>query len=327
MKSFTLTTPVAFFFFNRPDTTEKVFNEIRKAKPQKLFLICDGPRPGNEKDVTNNNRCKNIVSNIDWNCEVIKNYSNVNLGCKGRISSGISSVFENVEEAIILEDDCLPAPSFFQFCQELLEYYRNDERIMMISGNNFLNGRRFTDRSYYFSTYSYIWGWATWRRAWQKFDLEMKQWPEIKKQKLLRYWLPTRRSASHWEEEFTRTYEGRVDTWDFQFFYSSIINQGLGVVPEVNLVTNIGFGIEASHTGNSSSKEANIPAVNIKFPLRHPDFVMRNFLADLYDEKKYILPLHRRIIRFIKRLIKNSERDRHLSPFVFPPEPDNKVHA
>jgi hypothetical protein len=322
---FKLTTPVAFFFFNRPETTEKVFNRIRKAKPSKLFLISDGPRSGNSNDFAKNEECRKIVSKVNWDCEVIKNYSEINLGCKTRISSGISWVFENTEQAIILEDDCLPVPSFFRFCQELLEYYRNDERVMMVSGNNFLNGRRFSDNSYYFSSYSYIWGWATWRRAWEKFDLEMKQWPEIKKQKMLYYWFPSRGAAAHWEEEFARTFEGRIDTWDFQFFYSCVINQGIGIIPEVNMVSNIGFGEGASHTADSSSKSANIPAVDIFFPLKHPDFIMRNLLADLYDERKYILPFHRRIVRLIKRLVTNMKKKDSLSPFVFPPEANNKV--
>jgi hypothetical protein len=306
LKDFKLTTPVAFFFFNRPETTKKVFEEIRKAKPTKLFLVSDGPRPGNENDSAKNKECREIVSNIDWECEVKQNFSDVNFGCKNRISSGISWVFENAERAIILEDDCLPIPSFFRYCQEMLEYYEDDERIMLISGNSFQNGRRVSGDSYYFSTYSYIWGWATWKRAWQKYDIEMKHWPEVKKQKYLNYWLSGKKAVEHWEEEFNRTYEGRINTWDFQFFYSCIVNQGVCAVPEVNLVTNIGFGAGSSHTGDENSKSANIPTEEISFPLRHPEFVMRNLLADTYDEKNYVLlNFFRRKVRKIKRLLRD----------------------
>ena len=301
MNNFTLNTPVAFLIFNRPETTEQVFEEIRKANPKKLFVVADGPRPNNQKDIEGCEAARKIINKVDWDCEVMKNYSNVNLGCKKRVSSGITWVFENTNEAIFLEDDCLPHQSFFRFCQELLNYYRNDERIMMISGDNFQDGKMVTNNSYYFSSYSHIWGWASWKRAWQKYDVEMKLWPFIRETKYLDYWLSNKKALAHWEEEFRRLYNNKIDTWDFQFLFACWINQGLSILPQVNLVSNIGFGTGASHTGDGNKKASNIPVKEIIFPLKHPEIVMRNLEADMYEEENYILlPLHRRIGRRIK---------------------------
>ena len=301
MSDFILNTPVVFLIFNRPETTAKVFEEIRRARPKKLFVVADGPRPDNQKDLGGCEEARKIIDNVDWDCEVIKNYSDTNLGCKNRVSSGITWVFENTDEAIFLEDDCLPHQSFFRYCQELLNYYRDDERIMMISGDNFQDGRKVTDNSYYFSAYSHIWGWASWKRAWQKYDAEMKLWPSIKKTKYLDYWLSNKKAAAHWKEEFRRTYHNKIDTWDFQFLFACWINKGLSILPEVNLVSNIGFGTGALHTGDKNNKASNISVKEITFPLKHPGFIKRNPEADLYEEENYILfSLYRRMGRRIK---------------------------
>ncbi|OGV09383.1 MAG: hemolytic protein HlpA-like protein [Ignavibacteria bacterium RIFOXYB2_FULL_36_7] len=301
MSNFILNTPVAFLIFNRPETTIKVFEEIKKARPKKLFVVADGPRPSNQQDLEGCTAARKIIDTVDWDCEVLKNYSDINLGCKQRVSSGITWVFDNSEEAIFLEDDCLPHQSFFRYCQELLAYYRNDERIMMISGDNFQDGRKVTENSYYFSSYSHIWGWASWKRAWRKYDVEMKLWPAIRKSKYLDYWLSNKKAVTHWKEEFRRIYNHKINTWDFQFLFACWINQGFSILPEVNLVSNIGFGTGASHTDNKNNKASNIPVKEIHFPLKHPDFVMRNLEADIYEEENYILfSLHRRLGRRIK---------------------------
>ena len=151
-------TPVAFIIFNRPDTTKRVFAEIAKARPPKLLVIADGPRADHPADVEKCAAVRAIIDGVDWDCEVLKNYSDVNLGCKRRVSSGLDWVFDTVEEAIILEDDCLPHPTFFRFCEEMLEKYRDDKRIAMISGDNLQFGRKRTGYSYYFSRYPHIWG-------------------------------------------------------------------------------------------------------------------------------------------------------------------------
>src|SRR6185369_14461868 len=170
MADWALTTPVAFIIFNRPDTTEKVFAEIARARPPKLLVIADGPRAGRAGEADRCAATRAIIDRVDWDCKVLTNYSDVNLGCKNRVASGIDWVFEQVPEAIILEDDCLPDPTFFRFCEELLIRYREDERISQICGANFQFGRKRSNDSYYFSRYNHIWGWASWRRAWQHYD-------------------------------------------------------------------------------------------------------------------------------------------------------------
>src|SRR5665648_587346 len=171
MSNFQLKTPVAFIIFNRPETTRRVFAEIAKARPTKLLVIADGPRATHPDDAEKCAVVRAIIDGVDWDCEVLKNYSDVNLGCKRRVSSGLDWVFDTVEEAIILEDDCLPHPTFFRFCEEMLAKYRDDKRIAMISGDNFQFGKKRTEYSYYFSRYTHIWGWASWRRAWDNYCL------------------------------------------------------------------------------------------------------------------------------------------------------------
>ena len=180
MTNWKLETPVAFLVFNRPHTTDKVFSEIAAANPRKLLIVADGPRPDQPGEAERCVAVRAIVDRVDWDCEVLTNYSDINLGCKARISSGLDWVFDTVEEAIVLEDDCLPHPSFFRFCEELLVKYRDDERIAQIGGVNFQSGRRRTNYSYYFSRYAHIWGWATWRRAWRHYDVALKAWPLIR---------------------------------------------------------------------------------------------------------------------------------------------------
>jgi hypothetical protein len=301
MNDFKLITPVAFLIYNRPDLTKKVFEEIRKAKPPKLFIIADGPRLNKPAEKEKVAETREIIENVDWECEVVKDYSDLNLGCKKRVSSGISRVFENCDEAIFLEDDCLPHQSFFRYCQELLEYYRDDERVMMISGNNFQN-QKIRPYSYYFSVYSHIWGWCSWKRAWQKYDENMLLWPEIKKNDFLKYWLSGNRAVRHWTEEFDKTHENKIDTWDYQFLFSCWINHGLAILPQVNLVSNIGFGSSASHTGDKKHRLSNILSEEIAFPLDHPPYIVKDLAADKYEEKEFIFY---GIAGRIKRRLKN----------------------
>lgn len=181
MSEFKLNVPVLLLIFNRPDTTQRVFHEIRGASPLQLFISADGPRENKPGEFEKCQITRDIVRQVDWDCEVYTNFRDKNLGCKIAVSSAIDWFFENVEEGIILEDDCLPSFSFFRFCEELLEKYRDDERIMQIGGTNLLSEWQRSDDSYYFSKYGAIWGWATWRRAWQYYDVNMKLWPEVKK--------------------------------------------------------------------------------------------------------------------------------------------------
>lgn len=298
MYSFKLKTPVAFIIFNRPDTTTRVFAEIAKAKPPKLLVVGDGPRvnrPGEAEKVA---AARAIIKRVDWDCEVLTNFSEVNLGCKRRVSSGLDWVFDTVEEAIILEDDCLPHPTFFRFCEELLEKYRHDERIAQIGGVNFQFGLRRTEDSYYFSRFNHIWGWASWRRTWSKhYDVDLKKWPDVRVGGWLADILDNRHEAKYWEKIFQSVYEGKIDTWDYQWTFACWVNSALTILPNVNLISNIGFGPEATHT-KGLSRLANMPLDAMTFSLRHPDLIIRNAVADSFSQENHFIQgtLVRRIL-------------------------------
>ena len=277
-------TPVAFIIFKRPDTTKKVFEAIRQAKPQKLLVIADGARADVPGEAEKCAATRAIIELIDWECEVFRNYSDINLGCGKRVSSGLDWVFENVEEAIILEDDCLPHPSFFPFCEELLERYKYDERIGSISGQNVQFGRNQTEYSYYFSRYNHIWGWATWRRAWKYFDFDMKYWSEIETYNILKNILLDSRTRYKWNNRFRNTHNNKVDSWGYRWQFSCWLNHLLGIIPNVNLISNIGFGTEATNTNIKNNKYANLNAKAIYFPLKHPSFMVPNIDADNFTE-------------------------------------------
>lgn len=279
METYKLKTPVVFMIFNRPDTTKVVFEAIRAARPPKLLVIADGPRDDKPGEWYKCEATRQIIDGVDWECEVLKNYSETNLGCARRVSSGLDWVFENVEEAIILEDDCVPHQTFFRFCEELLERYRNDSRIMVVSGNNFQFGRRRNSDSYYFSRYNHCWGWATWKRAWRYFDFEMKLWPEIRDQGWLNDILLDSVSVDYWTQIFEFVYNGCIDSWAYRWTFSCWIQNGLSILPNVNLVSNIGFSDEATHTTGKSTY-ANMRADSMIFPLRHPLSMIRDHYAD-----------------------------------------------
>ena len=283
MDKFQLKTPVCLIIFNRSDTTEKVFEAIREAKPPKLLIIADGPRANQPEDVSKCAAAQAIINRVDWNCEVLKNYSDINLGCRNRVYSGLDWVFDLVEEAIFLEDDCLPHPTFFRFCEELLERYRSSEQIMVISGDNFQFGHNRQEYSYYFSRYNHSWGWATWRRAWQLYDNEMKLWPKVQDSSWLVDILQDSEAAIYWSNIFQSVYHG-FDTWDFPWTFANWIHNGLSILPNVNLVSNIGFGTEATHA-KGESKFANIPTEEMTFPLQHPPCAIRDAEADDFTEK------------------------------------------
>jgi hypothetical protein len=268
-------TPIVLLIFNRPDTTEQVFAEIARAKPQKLFVIADGPRPDRPDDVGKCAAARAVIDHVDWECEVLKNYSDVNLGCGYRPATGISWVFEQTEEAIILEDDCVPHPTFFQFCQELLGKYRNNKKVMMISGRNNYATKLSIPYSYYFGRQHSNWGWATWRRAWQLYDIEIKLWPKLRASSWLLDILGNKKAVDYWCHIFDLAYDCifQVNTWDYQWTFACWAHNGLAIVPHVNLVRNVGFGRNATHTKSANDPRSSVPCAEIFFPLRHPPSV------------------------------------------------------
>lgn len=279
-----VTTPVALFIFNRPEETKRVFEVIRRVQPRELLIVADGPRSDREVALTEAARA--VTEHIDWSCKVLRNYSERNLGCKQRVSSGISWVFEHVPEAIILEDDCLPEPSFFQYCETLLEKYRNDERVMHISGDNFQQqNKQFSLKaSYYFSRIPHIWGWATWRRAWEKYDINMTDWPKVGEPGLKQIFNDPA-VAHRWAQLFDQHYRHELDTWDGQWTFACLKHNGLSIMPRVNLISNIGWGSTATHAKARGSELANLPTEPMPFPLIHPTEVTVYESADAYIQR------------------------------------------
>ena len=289
MSDFQLHTAVALLIFNRPDTTERVFKEIAQAKPPKLLVVADGPRSARSGEAEKCQQTRAIIERVDWDCEVLTHYAEVNMGCKLRVASGIDWIFEQVEEAIILEDDCLPDPTFFRYCEEMLTRYRDNERVGMVSGGNLQFGQARGEGSYYFSKYTNIWGWASWRRAWKHYDRDIVLWPAFRDEGLLEQMFETEGERTYWRNSFQWVHEGSLDTWDVSWSFTALTHGLLQVVPNVNLISNIGFGPNATHT-HVVGVHANLPVQSMQFPLRHPSFVLPNIEADRYIANDQLAP-------------------------------------
>ena len=275
-----LKAPVLFLIFNRPDTTQRVFDAIRQAKPARLFVAADGPREDRHGEAEKCTQARSIIGNIDWDCEVVTRFREKNLGCRKAVSSAIDWFFENVEEGIILEDDCLPSRSFFMYCDELLAHYRDDTKVMQICGSNYFKGFETREKSYFFSRFGPIWGWASWRRAWGYYDVDMRLWPEIKKNKVSKNFYESKDEELNRIAVYDKTFSGEIDTWDYQWSFAKMINAGLSIIPSVNLIANIGFSSEATHTSDPSDPFSNMESKNLSFPLSHPVRVSADRAAD-----------------------------------------------
>jgi hypothetical protein len=298
-----LTTPVLFLVFNRLDTTKQVFEAIRQAKPPKLFIAADGPRVDRDDEAEDCDTVRQfIMNNIDWECEVKTLFRDQNLGCRVAVSSAIDWFFENVEAGIILEDDCLPHPDFFNFCQDMLEYYRNDESIMHISGANFQFGKQRGDGSYYFSRYAHIWGWASWRRAWQYYDVNMKSFPNFKEQNIIGDIFPDKKIQCRWLEILDKIYskDPIFNTWDFQWAYTVLLHQGRCITPNCNLISNIG----GSATHEINSKHVDLKLCSLGDKVLHPCIHKFCEEADLIIYKGFIAKKNiiKRILLKIKKI-------------------------
>lgn len=308
-------TPVALIFFNRPETFEKVFERVREAKPQKLFLIQDGPR--NEKDAERISQCRAIAEGVDWECEVIKDYSETNLGCGFRPQSGITNAFKLVDRLIILEDDCVPEDTFFQYCDEMLEKYKDDQRISYISGLNHFESWDCGDNEYFFAKTGAIAAWATWRRSWlEYYDYYVKGIADpytlklVKKQITNKYIAQSR--VESWERANRSEKNGeKLSYWDVQWGFVKYSQNMLVIIPRYNQICNIGIGEFSTHAGSLKhqgyKKYKNfvfIPTKKLNFPLRHPKCIV----CDVdYDNLLYKCtagnPVRRNIARIVKRLI------------------------
>src|SRR5581483_4565450 len=279
---FTPGAAVALIVFNRPECTARSLAGIRRARPRRLYLIADGPRSERAGEAQLCQRARGLVEDgLDWPCELVRDYSPTNLGCARRVASGLNAVFAREEQAIVLEDDCVADPTFFRFCDELLERYRNQPDVFHIGGANFRRDRR--PESYYFSRYNRVWGWATWRRAWAFFDWEMQQWPALRRNSWLADMLGSARAARYWTRIFDGVAGGSIESWAYRWTYSMWLHHGLAAVSSVNLVENIGFGDDATHARfiDRSLSPARAPA---RLPLRHPDRIERDCRADVVTE-------------------------------------------
>lgn len=297
--------PILFVVFNRPETTRPVFEEIRKRRPAFLYIAADGPRPGRPDDTERCREVRKIVADVDWPCEVKTLFSEKNLGCKVAESSAFNWFFKNVEMGICLEDDILPDQSFFPYCEELLERYKDDERVMHISGDNFQqNNPQFSCKeSYYFSQIPHVWGFASWRRAWNLYDVQIKRWPEIKKSCALVSAFPDPGVYEYWSYVFDRYYDGRINSYDGQWVFACALHGGVCINPKVNLVSNLGFGKGSTHTKDDTLWFANLPKTAMPFLLIHPKNISINRTADAWTYRE-LFGINKKIYHRILQPIK-----------------------
>lgn len=294
-----LNTPVLFLVFNRLESTKKVFETIRLVKPPRLYIASDGARVEVEGELDKVLAIRNyLFENIDWDCNVKTLYRDKNFGCKYAVSNAISWFFNQEKEGIILEDDCLPSQSFFWFCEDLLDKFRYEMKIGQISGDNFQQGFIRGDDDYYFSIYNHIWGWASWSSRWELYDVNLKT---INDASFLDK-LPFDNSVKkYWKNIYLQTKSGNIDTWDYQWTFCLWNNEMLTVLPNYNLVSNIGFGSDATHT-NSISRFSELPSFD--FVLKnHPINISINISADRFTESTW--GMNRSMISAFKTLIFN----------------------
>lgn len=283
-----LSTPILFLIFKRLDTTKLVFEAIRQVKPPKLYIGADGYRLGHkgEKEKIREVR-EYVLNNIDWDCEVKTLFRDENMGCGPAITGALNWFFGYEEAGIILEDDLLPDQSFFQFCEELLERYQDEPKVLSISGNYFAGEKNRPKTSYYFSHYLHVWGWATWRRAWLHYDRQMVKWAQLRDTDFLNDLSGgDRHFANYWSRIFDLVWSGKLDTtWDYQFIFATWVMDGLSIMPNRNLVKNIGFDINATHTIDESTWLANLPLERMEFPIVHPAKIERNHILDSWSDQ------------------------------------------
>lgn len=273
-----LNTPILMVVFNRADKTQEVFNRIREVQPKQLFMSADGPRSHKPNEKAKTDAVRAIMQQVDWDCEVHTLFQTDNLGCRNGVNTGINWFFEQVERGIILEDDCVPDVSFFHFCEEMLERYKDADQVLQISGSNLI-ADQFLDYkdSYVFSNFALIWGWATWRRAWQKMDLDMVNLPKFKAENRIKDLVPDGGGQYYMLDKFDDTQQKANDSWAYAWFYSLLLHKGLSIVPTKNLIQNVGIGGEdATHTTSSSTERYKKDSSSLTFPLKHPKTIQKH---------------------------------------------------
>lgn len=314
--TYTVHSPVLLLIFNRPDKGAQVFDRIRQVKPARLYIAADAPRPGNEQDTLLCQQAREIIHQVDWDCAVKTRLLDQHQGCRIAVSDAITWFFDQEAEGIILEDDCLPAISFFSFCDTLLDKYRNDKRIHTITGTNLQNGRQWGHATYYYSHYNNIWGWASWRRVWQAYDRDLRKYSAADVPAILQPLYNDRLLTEDWTLNFQQLQSGLIDTWDHQLNFLTFFEKAYCITPNTNLISNIGFGQQATHTHQADNHHANLPVGEIT-TIIHPKQMIPEPSADYYFLQKehhlterwriYNKP-KRRFKRWLKALFSNGKK-------------------
>jgi hypothetical protein len=297
-------TPILFLIFNRPEVTKITFERLKELKPYKLYVAADGPRAHKANEIELCEQTRAIIKNIDWKCELKTLFREQNIGCGKAVSEAITWFFNEEEAGIIMEDDILPDISFFNYCAYMLNYYKNDETVMHIGGSNYLYQHK-TKYSYIFSPIPFIWGWATWKRAWRKYDFSMKDFYLFAREETIYQYYPDKKLAEYWLNNFRQMYYNQIDTWDYQWVFCIYINNGMAIIPSVNLVSNIGFGSDATHTFDSGSIFSKHKTYQLSDTIVHPEKKqMDTESAFLFYKKVEQLPeVNKPKINFRVRLI------------------------
>jgi len=276
-------TPVLLLIFNRAETTQRVFNQIKLIKPKYLYVSADGPRESRPDDKQKCEDTRKIIQQVDWDCEVKLLFHENNIGCGIAVSTAISWFFQQVEEGIVLEDDCMASVSFFRFCEKMLDTYRNDLRIWHITGYNLQLGNKRGDADYFFSQETPVWGWATWRRVWKNFNLKLEKLPELERTHFRTTLKSSKLHSLTALYDYRKVVHGKKDIWDYNYSFYQLINNGLTIIPNVNLVENIGFDADATHQMKQAKTYMANKAVEVDYTeIKHPPFVLPDVIADKF---------------------------------------------
>lgn len=307
MSGHTYKAAVLLLTFNRPDTTARVLEAIKAYAPKRLYWASDGPRPHKPGEAALVEQVQALQAQVDWPCEVRTLFREQNLGCRNAVTEAISWFFEQEEEGIVLEDDCLPHADFFRFCEAMLARYRHDERIGHIGGTNFQRGAQRGVGSYYYSKWVHIWGWASWRRVWQSIDHSLENLPRLQAEGYLQGLYPNAQLRAFWQHNLQAVHTGELDTWDYGYAFGVVASSRLAITPNANLVTNIGFDARATHTVSKDNALANVKLAPLAPPYQAPLTMLPNSIADDYSAR-YVFGVQGGVVGALRGAVKRLKR-------------------